>query len=248
MPERRSTKSPAVGGAGEEGLSCRMLPSDFYINSGFTSAVPDFHVGSALALLDNDLIPIASSAANCCIRFAHAVFSASRTDTGLVTDLDGACRDRNQRGARERDRECQCLCCSHLFLLLINPIFGASVRYQPVEATTLSLTASRTVNASYFESQIIVATSIGAGLEQRLFKHFYLRLSGGYTSSSYISTETGTATTRTDNGFYFGTSLSCIFLKRGSFSVFYNYNENSSSAGNFSFASTQIGCEIGYRY
>ena len=124
MPERRSTKSPAVGGAGEEGLSCRMLPSDFYINSGFTSAVPDFHVGSALALLDNDLIPIASSAANCCIRFAHAVFSASRTDTGLVTDLDGACRDRNQRGARERDRECQCLCCSHLFLLLINPMFG----------------------------------------------------------------------------------------------------------------------------
>jgi hypothetical protein len=131
---------------------------------------------------------------------------------------------------------------------LVNPVFGASVRYQPVEATTLSLTASRAVNASYFTSEIVEATAISAGLQQRLLKHFYLRLSGGYTTSSYISTETGTATTRTDNGFNFGTSLSCTFLKRGSFTVFYNYNENSSSAGNFSFASSQIGCEIGYHY
>jgi len=131
---------------------------------------------------------------------------------------------------------------------LINPIFGASVRYQPVEATTLSLTASRTVNASYFESQIVEATSISAGLLQRLLKHFYLGVNGGYHTSSYISTVTGTATTRTDDGFNFGTSLNCTFLKHGSFSVFYNYNENSSSEANFSFSSSQIGCEIGYRY
>jgi len=131
---------------------------------------------------------------------------------------------------------------------LINPIFGASVRYQPVEPTTLSLTASRAVNASYFESEIAETTSISAGLQQRLLKHFYLGLSGGYRTSSYISTKTGTVTTRTDDGFNFGTSLSCTFLKRGTFSVFYNYNENSSSEANFSFASSQIGCEIGYRY
>ncbi len=131
---------------------------------------------------------------------------------------------------------------------LINPVFGAAVRYQPVEATTLSLTASRAVNASYFRSEIVESTGISASLQQRLLKNFYLGLSGGYRTASYKSTEIGTATTRTDDGFNFGTSLSCTFLKRGSFSVFYNYNENSSSAGNFSFASRQIGCELGYRY
>lgn len=131
---------------------------------------------------------------------------------------------------------------------LINPVFSASIRYQPVEPTVLLLTANRSTSASYFRSQVVKSTTLNAGLQQRLLKRLYLAVNGGYRSASYESTEIDEDVARTDEGFDIGASLSFTFLKRASFSVFYNYNKNSSSADSFAFSSSQAGFEIGYRY
>ncbi len=131
---------------------------------------------------------------------------------------------------------------------LINPVFGASVQYQPFVNTTLSLNASRAVTASYFQSQVTENTSLTLNLNQRLFKKLNLNLSGGYNMTTYISSLTGAEAGRTDNNYSFNARLSIPFLKRGTAAVFYQYNDNSSSAPGFAFSSSQIGLEVGFRY
>jgi hypothetical protein len=131
---------------------------------------------------------------------------------------------------------------------LINPIFGAIATWRPFEPTSFSLSASHGVSASYFDSEVIESTSLSAGWQQRFLKHFYLTINGGFQISTYKSSTGDTPTDREDDGFNVGGSLSTIFLRRFSASVFYNYHENSSSDGSFGFSSTQAGFSIGYRF
>jgi len=131
---------------------------------------------------------------------------------------------------------------------LINPTFGATILYRPVEVTTISLSASRGVSASYFTDQVTESTTLGIGVQQRILKHFQLGISGGYHTATYVSSNPGLATTRDDSGFSYGVSLGFGFLKRANFSAFYNYSENSSSESNFAFGSTQVGFSVGYAF
>jgi hypothetical protein len=52
---------------------------------------------------------------------------------------------------------------------------------------------------------------------------------------------------REDNNTSFSARLGYGFIKRGSASIFYTYNNNNSTARGFGFASTTIGLELGYR-
>ena len=131
---------------------------------------------------------------------------------------------------------------------LINPTFGATVSYKPVEVTTIYVSASRGVSASYFTNQVTESTSLSVGVQQRILKHFQLGVSGGYHTSTYVSANPGLATARDDSGFSLGASLGFGFLKRANFSAFYNYSENSSSQSDFAFASTQVGFSVGYAF
>jgi hypothetical protein len=130
---------------------------------------------------------------------------------------------------------------------LINPLVGAGVQYQPVEATRLSLNVDRTVTASYFVGVATETTQIHANLNQRLLGVLYLDIGGGYHSISYVDSSASSAG-RSDDYYVFNTRLSCAFLKRGTAAVFYQYSDNSSTAPGFTFESTQVGMELGYRY
>ena len=131
---------------------------------------------------------------------------------------------------------------------LINPTFGASVSYKPVDVTTIFLSANRGVSASYFTNQVTESTTLSVGVQQRILKHFQLGLNGGYHTSTFVSANPGLATTRDDSGYVFGASLGFGFLKRANFSAFYNYSKNNSSQGSFAFASTQVGFNVGYSF
>ena len=139
---------------------------------------------------------------------------------------------------------------------LLSPIFGATIQYQPFDQTRISLSASRSVSASYFQNQTTESTGISAGLNQRLLGRLNLDLSGGYTASKYQSSVSGPpgAAGRNDNIYSFSARLSCPLLKRGTVSAFYAYSKNSSSQSGFTsgsgfgYTSTQIGFEIGWRY
>jgi hypothetical protein len=128
---------------------------------------------------------------------------------------------------------------------LINPIAGVVIEYQPFEVTKLSLTVDRTVAVSYFQDQVTEDTAIIGDLNQRLLGRLYLDLSGGYHTVKYAgASDAG----RQDDYCSFDVRLSCPFRKRGTAAVFYQYSDNSSTAAGFTFSSSQVGFEIGWRF
>jgi uncharacterized protein (PEP-CTERM system associated) len=131
---------------------------------------------------------------------------------------------------------------------LVNPIYGASIQYHPFQYTTLSLSGNRTVNASFLQGQVSEATSISLALNQRLLGLVYLTLSGGFSNNRYIASTAGLALNRQDDTVSFAANLSYAFTARGNISIFYNFNDNSSSSGAFDYSSNQIGLQVGYRF
>ncbi len=131
---------------------------------------------------------------------------------------------------------------------LLNPIFGAEIKYKPFEVTALVLDADRTVSSSPFVDQIIESTDVTASLNQRLLKKLYLSVGGGYHWTSYVSTSSTVSTGRRDHYYSVNASLTHVFLRRGTVAATYQYSDDSSTDSNFSFRSSQFGFQLGYQY
>lgn len=129
-----------------------------------------------------------------------------------------------------------------------SPIMGASLSYQAFENTLFTLNASRTVAPSYYADELTESSNVSAGLRQRLFGHLLGTVSGGYHVTSYAAIQQGFGTTRKDTGPSFMARLSMPFLKRASAAIFYSYSENNSDNGGYSYDTSQVGLELGYRF
>ena len=134
---------------------------------------------------------------------------------------------------------------------LISPTFGASANYHAFDYTTISLSATRGVNDSFFSNQVTESTSVSLSLSQRLLAHFYLTVNGGYDLSTYKDSAPGGTVGihgREDTRTFFGVTLSTSFLKHGSASVSYNRSDNSSNSAGFGYNSDQIGVSLSFGY
>jgi hypothetical protein len=133
---------------------------------------------------------------------------------------------------------------------LISPIFSFSAQYSLFEATTLSLSASRSVSPSFWQDQVTESTSISAGLHQRLLGKLSLDLSGGYGTSTYHASTTSPVAANISNydTTSFSARLGAPVLKRGYAAVFYSVNYNSSGAAIYNYTTTMVGLELSYRY
>jgi len=136
----------------------------------------------------------------------------------------------------------------------LEPIFGAGIQYLPFKHTQLSLDASRTVASSdyYIVSQQTEMTVVNASLTQQLFKKFSLGLSIGYAITDYntaisISSFSASAN-RTDDDVMFSARLSHPLFKRGTWAIFYQYSDNTSTEKAYSFTSNQVGLDISYSF
>ena len=131
---------------------------------------------------------------------------------------------------------------------LVNPIFGATIKYQPFEQTRFSVTGSRTVSSSYLQNQVTENTGVTADLNQRLLGKLFLDLSGGYQLVKYVSSVNTSSSNRQDDLYTFNAQLSRAFLKRGTIAVLYQLSEDNSSQAGYSFTSHQVGFQISYTY
>jgi hypothetical protein len=131
---------------------------------------------------------------------------------------------------------------------LSTPTYGASLRFQPVETTTLTFGASRTVSASYFTSQVTRSTGWTASLDQRLLEHLHLAVGIGKQKSSYIATDGTVAAGRDDDINNFNVRLSTTILRKVSIAALYQNSHNSSNLAGYAFSSSQVGLEIGWRF
>jgi hypothetical protein len=131
---------------------------------------------------------------------------------------------------------------------LVNPIFGAEVKYKPFEVTALVVDADRTVSTSPFLDQIIEGTDVTASLNQRLLKKLYLSAGGGYHWDTYVSTSSTVNTGRHDRYYSINASLTCVFLKHGTMAATYQHSEDSSTQSGFGYSSNQYGFQLGFQY
>jgi hypothetical protein len=129
-----------------------------------------------------------------------------------------------------------------------NPIFGLSIQDQVFEHTQLSLNASEGMSTSYYQNQSSVTTSVGASINQRLFKEFNLSVGGSYNWNHYDSAATGVTANNSQEYYSVNVSLSTTFFKRVSASVFYSYSDSSTAQTGLSFSSSQVGFNLGYSY
>ncbi len=135
----------------------------------------------------------------------------------------------------------------------LEPVFGAAIQYQPFKATQISLSASRTVASSdyYLAAQETETTIVSVNLNQRLFRDFTVAVGAAYSMTDY-STPSGITSAalanRTDDQISLTARLSHPFFKRGTWSVFYQYADNSSSQAGYTFESNQSGFEISYSF
>lgn len=141
------------------------------------------------------------------------------------------------------------------------PIFSAGIQYLPFRDTQISFAASRSISPSLIPGSDSTSTSFNLNLNQTLFKKFNLSLGAGYTISKYteiafvpIAVVNNTlygsllSQNRTDDLFSFSARVSHPFLKRGTWSVYYQYSDNESTEAGFGYPSSQVGFEIGYHY
>jgi len=133
---------------------------------------------------------------------------------------------------------------------LLSPIFSLSAQYQIFEATSFSLSANRAVTPSYFQGATTETTGINAALRQRFLGKLYLDVSGGYGNTAYHGTTTGPiASNIADyNSTSFSVSLSTLFFKRATASLFYQASYNSSGVALYNYTTTQGGFTLGYRF
>lgn len=132
---------------------------------------------------------------------------------------------------------------------LISPIFTVSGQYSLFEATSFSITASRSVSPSFFQNQVAESTSLTAGVHQRLLGKISLDLTGGYGSTVYHgSTPTPVSNVTSYDSTSFSARLGTAFLKRGTAAVYYTVTYNSSSAATYDYTTTQVGLQLSYRY
>jgi hypothetical protein len=135
----------------------------------------------------------------------------------------------------------------------VNPIFGASVSYQPWEPTTFFLSANQSVGSSLLQTQTTENRGVTAGLRQRLLGTLNLDLFGGYSTVEYkgfgqVPTGNDLETNRTDDVLSFSATLGVTIFTKGNISIFYQRSENDSSTEDFGFTSNQYGFQIGYHF
>ena len=130
---------------------------------------------------------------------------------------------------------------------MINPIFNGTLTYRPWEHTAASLAASRTVTPSAYQNEVQVNTTISATFRQQFLQYLTFEASGGYSTVPYTGGATGQQA-RTDDSRFVRVSFISSFRQRGTVSIFYSFNDTSSSSSTFALTSRQMGIELGWRY
>ncbi len=143
----------------------------------------------------------------------------------------------------------------------LTPVFSGSLQYQPFADTQISVSGSRSVSPSLVPGSDTTATSFGANISQTLFRKFTLNLGTSYNISKFAQIALAVRELspgwyqlyaenvgRTDDNIGFTARLSHPLLRRGTWSVFYQYADNQSTVQAFSYRSSQVGFDLSYRY
>jgi hypothetical protein len=132
----------------------------------------------------------------------------------------------------------------------LEPIFSASVQYQPFKVTQIALIASRMVGSSdfYIIAQSSESTTVSLSLTQRILVKYHLNLMASYGKTDYTTTLLIFSEARTDDIYSFNASFGRSFLKHGNWAITYQYSDDMSDIAGYSQRSNQIAFQVGFNY
>jgi hypothetical protein len=129
---------------------------------------------------------------------------------------------------------------------LFSPVYGLSFQYQPRERTQLSIGVTRSVVPSIFAGQVTETSGFNVNLYQQLFKKFRLSLGAGYNIEEF--TQPNGQNSRRDEIATYSATLSHPLFKRGTISLIYQYSDNRSSDGQYTYRTDQFGASFNYSF
>ncbi len=125
-----------------------------------------------------------------------------------------------------------------------NPVYGATLTYQPFDHTTLTIEGDQALASSYFQNQIHRSNNWQARLSQRLFGRYQLGLSYRQRNASYSATADFIAVSRQDEGRTWRIDLGTAFYNRGAITLFLQDKRNVSTDPRFAFDGQQFGLQL----
>jgi hypothetical protein len=122
----------------------------------------------------------------------------------------------------------------------VSPVYELDASYQPFDGTTISLSGSRrTENSAVVAGQDYALTNLNLSIRQRFIQRIYVGLAIGYENTSYFSTDTGAATSREDNYYFFQPAIDVTITRYWTSGAYYLHRENDSTT--FGFDDNQFG-------
>jgi hypothetical protein len=124
----------------------------------------------------------------------------------------------------------------------ITPVYTLEGKYLPFDGTSISISGNRqTQNSAIISGSDFASTKIDIGLRQRLLQRVFLGLNGGYENDDYFSAANGIDVSRTDNYYYFQSSIDVNVTRFWTIGAYYLHREDSSSLKSFRFSDNQVG-------
>jgi hypothetical protein len=129
-----------------------------------------------------------------------------------------------------------------------NDRYQGTLSYQPFEVTSISATAGRSIEPSYFSDEVVLSDNVYLNFQQRLLQKFFLTVAASERKSDYQMVSDFGIFTRSDRYRSFGVRLSTRILLRGTIAGYYNHGENRSNLSLFNFTTNQFGGSFDYRF
>lgn len=130
-----------------------------------------------------------------------------------------------------------------------SPVFELAVIYQPFDATTLTLSATRRIlSSAVLDGQDYTTTGVTISGRQRFYQRFFVGLTLGYEHSSYFNTIKGSGASREDDYVFVQPTFDLDITRYWSAGLFYLHRENSTSQSSFSFRDNQFGLRTTFTF
>jgi hypothetical protein len=131
-----------------------------------------------------------------------------------------------------------------------NTLYSASLNFQPFATTSLSVSANRANDPSFFTGETMQNDNWNVRFQQRLLTRLFFSVSRTERKSKYDSTSTAILATPNRDDRYESTNvrLSMPMLGKGSVAIFHQRSYNRSSEAVYNFTADQVGGQLTYRF
>jgi len=131
----------------------------------------------------------------------------------------------------------------------VTPVFGLAGTYRPSDYTTLTLEGHRREEPSLILTGQDYITTGGTGeIRQRVWRMYFISLSGGYDLRDYRASEVGALATRRDH-YYFGRAgIGAEYAHHWNVLVFCQHQRDDSNVDTQDFKDNQVGFQTAWTY